>query len=367
MKILFWTDGFWPRFGGMETQSIQFVNGMQKRGHQYIVVAHKDFENWKEEDNYNGILIKRFDFNMIQKRDLKILRQIQNYLEWINNHFRPDIVHLNGCVGWSPWSFLLFKTMLRLPVILTVHAPFYYQNETNPLIEKIANFATEICCVSNWVVTEMEKLVPTVKNKLRLIYNGLPTPETVPTPLAFSPPKLLIIGRFTEEKGFDTAIRAFFLLKKKQNNTLLIIAGDGANQTLLKHLVAELGLTKCVQFTGSKTRDEIFVLINQATIVVVPSYFETFGLVALEAMQMRRPVIASRVGGLQELIVDKETGLLVPPHDPLVLSQAIEDLLSQPDKAIEMGINGYNRSLKFSLDQHVEKYESLQKKLIKKT
>ncbi len=361
MKFLFWTDGFWPRLGGVETQGLQFIEGMQQRGHQYMVLTQRDHSSWKEDEIYLGIPIKRFDFNaIVAKRDLKIIRAIQDYLESVMREFQPDVVHLNASVGGSAFAFLLFIKMFRVPIISTVHAPYLYNGAFPSVIEKIASFVDQICCVSNWVFHEMEKLLPEMKHKMRCIYNGLPMPDTVPLPLSFSPPILLAFGRLVREKGFDTAILAFSLLKKRGSNAQLILAGGGPERPALELLAGELDLGDSVVFTGVLTQEEVTSTFNRATIVLVPSIIESFGLVILEAMQMGRPVIASRVEGVPEVIVEGETGILVPKQDPIALCEAIEDLLAQPEKAIQMGMQGRKRAIEtFTLDQNVLQYEEV--------
>jgi len=361
MKVLFWTDGFWPRLGGIETQGFQFIAAMQKKGHGYKVLAHRDHTGFEEEEIYRGIPIKRFDFNaIIEKRDLSLLRKIQSYLEALLKEFMPDIIHLNATSGGASFAFLTLQKMFRLPVITTIHAPALYENTFAPLIEKIVSSSDQICCVSNWVLGEMEKHLPTLKSKLRTIYNGLPLPEIAPTPLSFSPPILLLFGRIVKEKGFDTAIHAFSHLLNSHPNARLIIAGGGPLKASLQKLVEELDLSSSVTFTGILSDREVISTFNQASIVIVPSLIESFGLVILEAMQMGRPVIASRVEGIPEVVVDGETGILVPPASPLALCQAIQSLLKNPEKAQEMGIKGKQRAIQhFTIEQNADQYERL--------
>lgn len=357
MKILFWTDGFWPRIGGIETQALQFVEGMQKKGHQFLVLAQRDHPSWKEDEVYKGMTLKRFDFEFLLKNHLHLIRE---YFEWITRDFQPDVIHLNLCDGWAAFAFILFKSLFLSPVVLTIHAPIYYHNKMSALLLKVASTVHQIACVSYWVLDEIKKNIPESTHKLRVIYNGLAMPHRVPSPLLFSPATLLLLGRFTSEKGFDTAITAFSLLKKRGSSARLLIAGEGCERSSLENQVEALGLRAWCQFTGALSREEVPLMINQATLVVVPSYFETFGLVALEAMQMRRPVIASAVGGLKEVVLDGKTGLLVPPRDPMALCDAIEALLEHPEKAIKIAQEAYEQSLKkFTLQQNLSQYESL--------
>lgn len=364
MKFLFWTDGFWPRLGGIETQGFQFVKGMQERGHVCTVLAQKDHASWAGEETYRGIPIQRFDFNaVIERRELGLIRSIQNYIEKTLKEFQPDIIHLNACLSGSAFAFLLFQQMFQKPIVFTSHAPYLHEGQFPPLIEKVASSVNQICCVSNWVLQEMKRHLPHLSAKMTCIYNGLPTPDATPLPLSFSPPILLAFGRLSQEKGFDTAIRAFALLKKSGSNARLIIAGGGPQRLALEKLASELELGSSIQFTGILTEEEVIAAFNQATLVIVPSLIESFGLVILEAMQHSRPVIASRVEGVPEVVDDGETGLLVPPQDPEALCQAIQALLKDPERAIQMGIRGRERAMKFTIQQNVAQYEDLYREL----
>lgn len=362
MKILFWTDGFWPRIGGIETQGLKFIQRLQEKGHECLVIAQKDNPREKEEEIYSGIKIRRFDFNkIILKQDLKKLRPIEAYLNWAIQHFQIDVVHLNTCIGWSAFIFSLFRKRFSLPIILTVHAPFYDRDKINPMVAKICAQVDQICCVSKWVLKEMELLIP--NSSMRLIYNGLPLFEMVPTPLDFSRPTFLLLGRFTSEKGFSTAVEAFAFLKNSIPDVRLLIAGEGQEKTHLEQLIEKFDLEDSIEFTGPLTREEVPRVINRATVVVVPSYFESFGLTAVEAMQMQRPVIASAVGGLPEIVVDGKTGLLVPPKKPMALYRAMEKLLQAPESAIQMGVEGRRLAMgQFTLDNNISQYISLYKK-----
>lgn len=362
MKILFLTDGFWPRIGGIETQGLQFIEGMQAKGHEYVVFSQKDHPSWKEEENYKGISIKRFDFNaIIAKRGLNVLQSVQKAMEWVREKFQPDLVHLNDCLGGSAFVSSLFAKSFRVPIVLTIHGPYLHEDTLPQTVKQIASCADRIVCVSNWVKREVEKRFPEFKDRLKLIYNGLSLPDIAPAPLPFSPPTVLLLGRLAPEKGFDTAVEAFILLKKRGSDAQMIIAGGGRERPALERLAGNLG---SVRFTGILPQEQLFPTFNQATLVVVPSLLESFGLVILESMQMGRPVIASAVQGVPEVISDGETGLLVPVRNPLALCEAIQKLLAQPEMAIQMGLKGYERARRFTIGQNVIQYENVYGELI---
>ena len=210
MKILFWADGFWPRMGGTEVQGFQFLEAMQARGHQCMVLAQKDDPSWKEEETFSGISIKRFDFDaIIEKRQLKNIHPIKEHLDWLINEFKPDILYLNTFTGGSVLAFLLFRKMFRMPVVATVHAP-YYEDTILPYVKEICSQVDQICCVSNWALNVMEKFLPQFKHKFRMIYNGLSMPKIAPSPLPFSPPTILLLGRLSRERGSKRQSMHFF-------------------------------------------------------------------------------------------------------------------------------------------------------------
>ncbi len=347
MKILFWADGFWPRIGGAETFGLRFVEGMQKRGHECLVLAQQHEPHGKR----SGIAIHRFDFDaFLEKRDLKGIRKIQEGLEEIAREFQPDIIFLNTLARGSALVFLLFRHLFHAPFIARAHSPYW--NAVPARVVELCHAASQVCCVSNWVLNTMG---PGIHN-LKLIYNGLPMPQLLPTPLPFSPPILLLLGRLSIEKGFDTAIEAFSLLKKGGSNARLLIAGEGNERPFLEHLAGKLQVA--IEFTSAVSTEEVASVINQATLVVMPSHFEAFGFVAIEAMQMGRPVIASDVGGLREIVVHGETGLLVPPQNPEALYLAIQSLLELPTQVLQMGVKGRERAMeKFSLEANLNAYE----------
>src|SRR5207244_8567887 len=101
--------------------------------------------------------------------------------------------------------------------------------------------------------------------------------------------------------------------------------------------MTELGLLNCIEFLGSVPPEKVAHLIDEATLVVMPSRLEGFGLVALEAALMARPVVAARVGGLPEVVLHEQTGLLVAANDSQALAQAIVRLLEYPNIARQMG------------------------------
>jgi len=167
-----------------------------------------------------------------------------------------------------------------------------------------------------------------------------------------------------DEKGFDLALSALVILIQRFPQLRLIVAGDGKARPALERQVAESGLTSCVEFTGWVAPDKVPELLNTVTAVIMPSRREALGLVALEAALMERPVVGSRVGGIPEVIIHKETGLLFKKEDVIGLTEGITFLLEHPNMATRMGQAARRRALEqFSWRQYVAAYDTLYRKL----
>jgi glycosyltransferase involved in cell wall biosynthesis len=149
---------------------------------------------------------------------------------------------------------------------------------------------------------------------------------------------VLYVGRFDRRKGIETLVRAIGKSGLRGNTDLrLIIAGgyrpgesDGIERDRIQGIVQELGIDALTTFPGRLTEAELPIYYAAANVCVVPSHYEPFGLVAIEAMACRTPVVASKVGGLQFTVIPEVTGLLVPPQDETAFADAIDRILSNP-------------------------------------
>jgi len=177
-------------------------------------------------------------------------------------------------------------------------------------------------------------------------------------PLLPDGPRLAIVGRLIPIKGHDVLLRAFAAARVRVPALTLEIAGDGPLEPELRSTVTRLGLDDAVSFLGRVS--PVAPVFERARIVVVPSFGEGFGLVALEAMERGRPVVASAVGGLPEIVDDGRTGLLVPSGDADALAHAVVELASDPGRAEAMGAAGRARALgEFSQERCTDRIEAL--------
>ena len=170
-----------------------------------------------------------------------------------------------------------------------------------------------------------------------IVHYGI-EPGSEPPP-AIPGARLAAVGRLIPIKGLETLIAAVADLPEVE----VEIAGEGPLRAALEDDIRARGLADRVRLLGRVA--PVGPVMERAAIVVVPSLGEGFGMVALEAMERGRAVIASAVGGLPEIVVEGETGLLVPPRDPAALGAAIRELLGDPDRVAAMGAAGRRRAV----------------------
>jgi glycosyltransferase involved in cell wall biosynthesis len=183
----------------------------------------------------------------------------------------------------------------------------------------------------------------------------VPGPAPPPAP---TEPRLAIVGRLIPIKGHDTLLAALARVREEVPDVSLEIAGDGQLEPELRATVERRGLPSAVRFLGRVAPPA--PVFERAAVVVVPSRGEGFGMVALEAMERGRAVVASDVGGLPEIVADGRSGLLVPPGDVEALARAIVELAGDPVRAAELGAAGRVRALQeFSQERCTERIAAL--------
>jgi glycosyltransferase involved in cell wall biosynthesis len=154
-------------------------------------------------------------------------------------------------------------------------------------------------------------------------------------------PLIGAVGRLTEQKGFDYLLEAFARVRDNVNEAHLVIAGDGERRHALESKARLLNIADAVHFLG--WRNDVPSIMIDLDALIVPSLWEGFGLVTLEAMALSKPIVASNVSALPEIISHNETGLLVPPADSAALADSILNLLRDPEKAKTFGPRGRAR------------------------
>ena len=289
------------------------------------------------------------------------LSELCGRVRQIKQRIAADIVHLNGVAAYASVHLLTQKTS-PAPTLLTLHGPWTKPGDS--LVRALIGSVNAVAACSRHTLDFLVDSIPESQRKAQLLRNALPLPEAGSSP-PDECPTVLVLGRLSPEKGFDLAIEAAADLRKRFPSLKLLVAGDGPGRGNLRLLADRLELGPSVEFLGPIDRQSVPHLIDRAWVVLVPSLREGFGLSALEAAQRARPVVASSVGGLKEVVIHEQTGLLVSPQDSGELSRALERLLAAPQERLEMGTRAQSHAQRsFSWESYVEGHLALYERLL---
>ena len=362
MRVLFWTDWFLPSIGGVEIFAARLLPALARRGHEVTVIAGHHCDGLPEETDFDGVLVRRFPFHQaLAARELGALSETLRQVSRLKQELRPELVHLNT-LGPSVFFQLASAQGRPAPVLLTMHSPVSEDaDRPDTLYGQALRAAEWVNCNSHAVHAELCRRLPELRDRSSVTYYGMDTPTLPPASRPLADPVVLCFGRLVRDKGFDLAITAFAQVRRSFPTARLVIVGEGAARPELQQLVAAEGLGEAVELPGAIAPHDIPALLNTASLVVVPSRWdEPFGLVALEAALMARPVVAARVGGLTEAVEDGSTGLLVEREDAAGLARAVTRLLRDPAAADAMGARARARARRlFAWDRCVGEYERL--------
>lgn len=216
-----------------------------------------------------------------------------------------------------------------------------------------------VAAISKTVATRLDRFGAPHLRGATVVYPGTPVVE--PRRDLSRRPTVIFTGRLVTEKGIDMLLRAFAILTRRHKDVRLIVAGDGPEREPLERLAEGLGVRDCVDFPGHLSREALFAAVRTAWVACVPSLWEEpFGMSAAEAQMHGVAVVASRTGGLTEIVQDGLTGYLVPAGDVPTLAARLDELVSAPDAARSMGIMGHVMAReRFSLEGFAVRFEAL--------
>jgi glycosyltransferase involved in cell wall biosynthesis len=365
-RILLWSDLFWPYMGGIEKLSLDLIRALRPRGLSFSVLTSHFNLDLPDAEDWEGIAIRRVPFRRaLEQRDLMAMQSAQATALQVVRAFKPHVLHLNG-IGPSAFFFRRVRAETPARTLVSVHQEFFQARTADPssLTYQILAVADWIHAVSTPVLAQVRELIPASASRSSAIFNFAEPTALDPEPLRFAAPHLLCLGRLVPQKGFDLALRALPEIRSRFPQVRLTIAGDGESRPQLEALTDELGLRAAVEFVGWVAPAAVAHILNQATIVMMPSRHEGLPLVAIEAAGMARPIIATRTGGMPDIVVHGHNGLLIPHEDPQALVRAVCALLASPDLAQRMGHAGQARTRTlFRKEGVVAQYESLYRRL----
>ena len=273
------------------------------------------------------------------------------------NAVKADVVHnhmYRAEVVGTRAAWLLAAAGLPRPFIVgTVHSSRVRSPEDRDLVRRLTPRMDHLIAVSRAIVRKLED-EGRVGAPISLIYNGVDLARYAEQEVCCTlhreyglPAEAAVVGvvaRLEPEKGHPTLLEAWPGVLDAVPNAHLLVVGEGTQREALEAQAASLGLiggpSPSVTFTGR--RDDVPAVTAALDVAVLPSYREAQGLSILEAMALSRPVVASAVGGIPEMIDHGRTGLLVPPHDPAALSAALVRLLTDHPYADTLGRAGHD-------------------------
>jgi glycosyltransferase involved in cell wall biosynthesis len=266
---------------------------------------------------------------------------------------RPDIIpnHMYRAelVGTRAGIALGEVGHRRPYLVSTVHSSRVRSEEDREMLRVLTPRMDQLIAVSKMIEAKLEAEGRTTA-PIRRIYNGVDLSRyenqepccTLPEEYGMEPGSQIVgvVARLEPEKGHPTLLEAWPAVLRSVPDAYLLIVGEGSRRDALEALTRDLKIAHRVVFTGR--RDDVPAVTAALDVAVLPSYREAQGLSILEALALSRPVVASNVGGIPEMITDGVNGLLVPPHDPDALAAAIVRLLRDHPLADTLGRAGHD-------------------------
>lgn len=287
-------------------------------------------------------------------------------------HERIDVLHSHK-FGSNVWGAML-TSLLRVPVFVAHEQTWSYQGQPlrrfldRELIARRAGAFIAVSSEDRRRMIEVERIDP---EKIFMLPNAIPTPpagDSATDPRSDlgidSAARLVgVVCVLRPQKALDVLLEAAAELRIEFPELRVVIAGDGPERPSLERMIAELELSETVSILG--LRDDVNELLAAFDVTVLCSDFEGTPLALMEYMEAARPIVATRVGGVPDLIVDGVHGLLVEPRDPAGLAAAIASLLRDPARAAEMGRRARERRrAEFDLDVAARRLEQLYEQLL---
>jgi len=265
--------------------------------------------------------------------------------------FNPDIIHCNSA---SVAQIAIPVALLHgVPVVVHLRNDLLRPAAKRYLVTKAS------AVIANSVFTGSELKACIDQRKRHVIYNPIEILNSNPMVQRVDNPMVLFVGQIASIKGVDTFVRMAAKFKDCVQKATFVLLGDEPYHSKgylqeMKDMAEAMDVLSIIEFAGHVTNVEKYY--SAASLIVVPSRKEPFGRVAAEAMMAGRPVVASRVGGLPEVVEGNVTGFLVEPEDATGFAEKVEYLLTHPDKAKAMGQAGRERAVRiFSPQEHADK------------
>ncbi|MDP9067847.1 MAG: glycosyltransferase [Actinomycetota bacterium] len=309
----------------------------------------------------DGSILRREVGDLYRGRPGSRIRDLPSLRSWLQQEitgFRPDIVHAHLFHA----AALVASTRPTAPRVLSHHHGAALRYLRRPIASEIdkrsgARF-DKIVAVSRSVERFLLEAYGYSRDHVVVIQNGWERGAAAAAESAVRVPHLVVCpAHLRPEKGHEVLLEALVRVRRKVPDVRLALLGGGPLQSHLQSTIRTLELDDVVTLVGPVA--DVWSWYAKAAMVVVPSLYEALGLAALEAMAAGLPVVAARVGGLPEVVLHGETGLLFDPGNPASLAVAISDLLASPARRGRMGEAGRERAKLFSMEKMTDSYLAL--------
>jgi len=340
-------------WGGGQEQSLGLAQALAGRGHEAYLITQRGSaleDRLREMGGFRGALSKQPGDLRWESMPLRGLigAGYSLRLDRRLRQLRPDVVHLHDSAAQLPAMLAAVRRGRSRPrVIATRRNDFPVPRGMRAVLYR--RLCDRVICVSEAVLERLlEANVPA--ERLVVIPDFVDCQRFDPSlfqagcpgsALAQRPPTIVSVGRLTREKGHAVLLGAMAKAKCSMPHARLLICGTGPEEAALARQAEQV--TQGVEFLGFVS--DVRPVLAAADLFAMPSLSEGLGVAALEAMAMAKPVVASATGGLRELVLDSETGLLVPPGDADALAEGLLVLLRDPARAQRMGQAGRQRAL----------------------
>jgi glycosyltransferase involved in cell wall biosynthesis len=366
MKVLLVVSSYAPNVGGLQSVTRQLAKELVARGHEVAVITNRYPRTLAAREVLDGVQVIRWHFLAPQLRFLLSLRfdlWLAGFLHFpltlgrLVSHLRrerPDVVNLHF-VGAPALFLLLAHWLTRFRLVVSMHGDDVEGLSRRGWFDRwvfrsLMRRADTITACSRYLLAEAIEFESSIGPKGRVVHNGMEALSEMGKCTSIG--GVVAAGRMFPKKGFDVLLQA---QAQGESKGQLSLIGDGPEREGLGRLARSLGLNGEVRFRGQQDRARVLEEMAAADLVVIPSRQEPFGMVALEAMALGKPVVASRVGGLPEVLQGADA-LLVEPGDPTALAAAIETvhqrLLSDP----EFGARNRELAARFSTKRMTDGY-----------
>jgi glycosyltransferase involved in cell wall biosynthesis len=281
-----------------------------------------------------------------------------------------DLVHAH--LTRSTICALLAHSICKTPIIVHEHGPVYAKgaiyNVYRSLLKMLRRRPAAVIANSKATARRLQERIGIAPEKITVIYNAIDLERFDPAAQDRDRARAQLgiakgdfvagfLGRLQDFKGVDILIRAVGLLLRESRAYRLVIVGDGPERAALEALAEQCGIADRVDFLG--VRSDVEAVIPAFDVAVMPSRHEPFGIVLLELMRMKAPVISSGVDGMAELVSHEETALVAQPNTPETLADCIRRLEGDAGLRARLAENGHAFTQQFGLATHIAAIEDL--------